>query len=190
MGRLVIAGVCTVVTAMGQLFAGQASPQEGTAKTATGPVRILLNMATPVRVEPPMVLASDRKEPKARYVWVSPGPKHKKPQGGSVTYEFEIKVGGEYRLWGRTWWCCGCQNALRVQVDAGRRRTLGDGTYRKWHWLCLPRTLKLRRGRRSLRILNRTGGAKIIQVLMVLTAKGGGDEYVPVGFANGGPENL
>ncbi|MFO7870588.1 MAG: hypothetical protein R6V03_04055 [Kiritimatiellia bacterium] len=104
-------------------------------------------------------------------------PKVKK---GEAVYSFEVSRPGVYFLWCRVWWPDECANSFTISVDGNPAFSFGgDATYKRWHWVSAPPTVKrvqLEAGKHVLRIKNREDGAAIDQILLAEAGR-----YVPVG---------
>ncbi|MEW6358605.1 MAG: hypothetical protein AB1696_19880 [Planctomycetota bacterium] len=147
--------------------------------------RIVIEAEAATKVEPPMKACDDAQASGGRYVEGPEGPEHKEQSvGGSATYEFEVTEPGEYILWIRKNWCCGCGNSLTLSMDGAKELMFGgDATYGKWDWKRvtdparpgMPLTFNLAKGKHSLKIGNREDGSKFDQILFIQD-----NEYVPV----------
>lgn len=147
-------------------------------------------------------------------IWASHGelhPKLRKADGAPVPYKpdleekkwlgtplypnglfktrFEINEPGEYTLWARAWWHCGCGNSFYFLIDPKQdpvdsngngeydddipARTMGeDGTYEVWHWVQYGKgkqmdRFKLDAGEHVLAAYNREDGIRVDQFLLL-----------------------
>lgn len=97
---------------------------------------------------------------------------------GSIAYRFTIAKAGTYYLWCRAWWLDECGNSVGVQVNELPPFTLGDSTFKTWHWVKAPPRLKqlnLAAGEHTLMLLNREDGVRIDQILLTTDRR-----FVPV----------
>lgn len=84
---------------------------------------------------------------------------------GSATFKLNLKKGGAYFVWARTFWMNGVGNSILLTVN-GSPRILGeDGTYGKWHWVYNPTPVKLKTGANTIVLGNRESGVQIDQIL-------------------------
>lgn len=147
--------------------------------------RILIEAEAAKSIEPPMRVDSDANASGGKFVQAPEGPDHKEiSKGGSATYEIDVAEPGEYTLWIRKNWCCGCGNSLTLSVDQGKEIAFGgDATYGKWDWKRAvdpaqpgqPMVLTFAKGKHSLAVGNREDGSKFDQILFIQD-----NEYVPV----------
>ena len=86
---------------------------------------------------------------------------------GKAVYKFNVKTAGTYYVWARTFWANGCGNSVKVTVNGGDEKILGeDGTYDDWHWVGGRAQVKLKAGDNTLVLHNRETGIRVDQFFL------------------------
>lgn len=185
---------CLTIVGCGKSDGNADSGKASSAETGTATVpqvtmiqsapRIVIEAET-AKIEPPMKIGEDANASGGKFVHAPEGPDHKEISvGGSATFDFQVKTAGDYLLWIRKNWCCGCGNSLTISVDKGKEITFGgDATYQRWDWKRVPDpakpgaplTLHLTEGPHNIKVGNREDGSKFDQMLLTQD-----NEYVPV----------
>jgi hypothetical protein len=158
-----------------------------TASAATGSADFfrVLNAAGDAKVFTPPFEKGPDSQSAAGTILRIPDKKGVPPEGqdsdmkyGGATYELEVAAPVTCKVWVRAWWEGSCGNTVCVRVgDQGKILTVGnDGTYDSWHWLEVPTTFTLEKGKTTLYLLNREDGIRIDQILLTNDM-----EYFPQG---------
>lgn len=95
---------------------------------------------------------------------------------GEATYTFNVKTAGVYYVWARALWQNGCGNSIKVAVNGGGDKVLGeDGTYGEWHWVGGRARVQLKAGKNTLVLRNKETGVQVDQFFLCQDA-----DYTPV----------
>ncbi|MBA4389184.1 MAG: hypothetical protein C0404_14520, partial [Verrucomicrobia bacterium] len=96
---------------------------------------------------------------------------------GSAEKTVKLPRNDNYYLWVRSRWEGGCENAIYLQLDNGRRIVVGnDAIFNTWHWV---RTgpFELLEGEHHMRFSNHSHGIRLDKVEIVNDA-----QYEPSGY--------
>ena len=141
--------------------------------------KIVISAADAKTVAPPMRYGQDADAAKGRYLEIpdsGKGGTKVKAGVGHAEFGFEAKEAGRYYLHVRAWWPDACGNSVDVSIN-GKTKTVTDSTTKNWHWVKLPmQRFKIKKGRNTLRVINREDGARFDQVLLTTD-----DSLVPIG---------
>jgi len=119
-------------------------------------------------IHPPVVLKEDKDASQGEYVIAPEGPNHEEISiGGDVTYKLYVAEPGDYTLWLRANWCCGCGNSMDLSLDGEALGKVEDSVFKSWHWVALQKPLrKLTAGTHLLVLGNREDGSGVDQILL------------------------
>lgn len=99
--------------------------------------------------------------------------------GGTATYNVTLAQDGQYWLWLRTFWRDGCQNAVYVQVNSGRKIIAGnDAVFNQWHWV-KSGPFRFHAGHNRLCLLNHSDGIMLDKWELTRNA-----DYQPQGYGS------
>jgi len=149
--------------------------------------RILFEAETG-KLTAPMTIHSHAKASGGKFVESPEGPNHEElDNSGHAVFVFTVKEAGEYVLWARVGWCCGCGDSLDFSLDGCPKMNLTSGTHGyHWHWLPFKeaaggkthlRTFSLSKGEHILTVYTREDGSGLDQVLLTTD-----EQYVPTGI--------
>jgi len=160
--------------------AATATPKKGGLISIARDIRpSILIEAESGAIHAPVVLKEDKDASGGKYVIAPEGPNHEEISiGGDVTYKLHVTEPGDYSLWLRANWCCGCGNSMNLSLDGEALGTVEDSVFKTWHWVKLQKPLrKLTAGDHLLVLGNREDGSGVDQILLTQDA-----DYRPTGI--------
>lgn len=116
-----------------------------------------------VKIQPEFIVKDDPVCSAERVLEIPPhkGRGWKQEAGGLAEYNVTLDQGGPYWLWLRTYWRDGCQNAVYVQANNGRKIVVGnDAIFAQWHWV-RSGSYDFHKGHNKLYLLNHSDGIAI-----------------------------
>ncbi|RYX81659.1 hypothetical protein EON83_22950 [bacterium] len=130
--------------------------------------KILIEAENPVDLQPVFekVVTKSGQASGGAYLLI-PWDENKAKRLGRVIYKFNVKKAGGYYLWARTFWTPDQGNSLKVSVNEGGDKMMGeDGTYNQWHWVGGKAHVTLKTGENTLTLFYHEAGVRIDQFFL------------------------